>query len=129
MFGPSTRHLGTRAVDICHRRCLQSGTSSLLGFIRSRFRRSEGVAMFTVVIRVFGVVILCGGLAATMPSLADDRSADAILKEIDTLRLPQPDLSRENDKAYIRQFMRQRSKIRVRRADLIGELYRIDPDN
>ena len=85
--------------------------------------------MSRVTIRVSGAVILCGSLAATVPALAEDRSADAILKEIDALALPQPDLSRAEDKAYLRQFMKQRSEIRIRKAELIGALYRIDPDN
>ena len=80
-------------------------------------------------IRVCVAVIFAGSLAATMPARGDDRSADAILKEIDAITLPEADLSRVNDKAYIQQFMKQRSEIRVRRAELIGELYRADPDN
>jgi thiol-disulfide isomerase/thioredoxin len=85
--------------------------------------------MSRVTIRVSGAVILWGSLAATKPALAEDRSADAILKEIDALTLPQPDLSRVQDKAYLGQFMKRRSDIRVRKAELIGGLYRIDPDN
>ena len=85
--------------------------------------------MSRVTVRVSAAVILCGSLAATMAAFAEDRSADAIIKEIDALTLPQPDLSRVEDKAYLRQFMKQRSEIRVRKAELIGALYRIDPDN
>jgi thiol-disulfide isomerase/thioredoxin len=85
--------------------------------------------MSRVTIRRFGAVILCGSLAAAMPARGEGRSADAILKEIDAITLPKFDPSREEDKAYIRQFMKQRSEVRVRRAELIGELYRADPDN
>jgi hypothetical protein len=85
--------------------------------------------MSRVTIRVCGAVILCGSLAATMLARADDRSADAILKEIVAITLPEADLSRVADKLYLRQFMKQRSEIRVRRAELIGALYRADPDN
>ena len=60
---------------------------------------------------------------------ADDRSADAILKDIVAITLPEADVSRVEDKTYLRQFMKQRSEIRVRRAELIGALYRADPDN
>ena len=85
--------------------------------------------MTRLLIWLSGAMIQCGGPAATMPELAEDRSAQAILKEIDAIRLPEADLSRIADKAHLRQFMRQRSELRVRRAELIGELYRIDPDN
>jgi thiol-disulfide isomerase/thioredoxin len=85
--------------------------------------------MSRVTIRVSGAVILCGSLAATMPARAEARSADAILKEIVAITLPEADLSRVADKAYLRQFMKQRSELRVRRAELIGALYRADPDN
>ncbi len=80
-------------------------------------------------IRVFGVVFLCVCPAATLPALAQDRSPQAILKEIEAIRLPEADLSRVADNAHLRQFMRQRSELRLRRAELIGELYRTDPDN
>jgi thiol-disulfide isomerase/thioredoxin len=85
--------------------------------------------MSTLTIRAIGVVILCGNLAAARPALAEDRSAEEVLKEIDALPLPQPDLSKVDDKAYLQRFMKQRSEIRVRKAELIGALYRINPDN
>ena len=85
--------------------------------------------MLRVMIRLVGVVVLGGSLLSTKPAPAGERSADAILKEIDAIKLPEADPSREEDKAYIRQFMKGRSELRVRRADLIGELYRADPDN
>jgi thiol-disulfide isomerase/thioredoxin len=85
--------------------------------------------MSRVTIQVSGAIILCGSLAAAIPALAQARSAEEILKEIDAIKLPQPELSRENDKAYIREFMKRRSQIRVHRADLIDELYRIDPEH
>ena len=48
--------------------------------------------------------------------------------EIEAITLPEADLSRVDDKAYLR-LHEARSEIRVRRAELIGELYRADPDN
>jgi thiol-disulfide isomerase/thioredoxin len=80
-------------------------------------------------IRALGAMVLCVSVATTNVVFAQARTASAILKEIDAIKLPVPDLSREDDKTYMRQFMKQRSEIRVRRAELIGELYRIDPDD
>jgi thiol-disulfide isomerase/thioredoxin len=85
--------------------------------------------MSTLTIRVIGALFFCAILAATTPSLAGDRSASAILREIEAIKLPEADLTRVNDKAYLSEFMKRRSEIRVRRAELIGELNRTDPDN
>jgi hypothetical protein len=80
-------------------------------------------------IQMSGAIFLWGSLMAATPSLAGDRTAAAILEEIDAIKLPEADLSREGDKEYLRQFRKQRGELRVRRADLIGELYRVAPDN
>ena len=80
-------------------------------------------------IRVFGAVILCGSLAATMPARGDDRSADAILKEIDTIKVPEFDDSKREDGAYIQRYIQERNDATKRKAELIGELYRADPEN
>jgi thiol-disulfide isomerase/thioredoxin len=80
-------------------------------------------------IQMSGAILLWGSLMAATPSLADDRTAAAILEEIDAIKLPEADLTREGDKEYLRQFRKQRGELRVRRADLIGELYRVAPDN
>ena len=85
--------------------------------------------MSTVATRVLGALYLCGTLTAATLALAGDRSADAILKEIEAITLPEADLARVNDKSYLAEFMKRRSEIRVRRAELIAELYRTDPDN
>ena len=53
----------------------------------------EGNAMSAATIRLFGALYLCGSLAAATPALADDRSAEAILKEIEAIMLPEADLS------------------------------------
>jgi len=80
-------------------------------------------------IRVSGAVILCGTLAATIPARGDDRSADAILKEIDAIKVPEIDDSREKDSAYFERFNKEKSEATNRRAPLIGALYRADPDH
>jgi thiol-disulfide isomerase/thioredoxin len=85
--------------------------------------------MTRTTIQALGAIIVCGYLFLATQTLAGDRSADVILREIDAIKLPEPELSRENDKAYMRQFMKGRSEIRVHRAELIGELYRVDPEN
>ena len=78
---------------------------------------------------VYGAVILCGSLAATMPARGDDRSAAAILKEIDAIKVPEIDDSRAKDSAYNTRFDKEKSEATNRRAPLIGALYRADPEN
>jgi thiol-disulfide isomerase/thioredoxin len=85
--------------------------------------------MSRAMIQMSGAILFWGSLMTATPSLADDRMAAAILEEIDAIKLPEADLSREGDKEYLRQFRKQRGELRVRRADLIGELYRVAPDN
>jgi thiol-disulfide isomerase/thioredoxin len=80
-------------------------------------------------IRVCGAVILCGSMAATMPARGEDRSADAILKEIDAVKVPEFNDARREDRAYIQQYLTERSDATKRRADLIAVLYRVDPDH
>jgi thiol-disulfide isomerase/thioredoxin len=76
-----------------------------------------------------GAVVLCGSLAVTMLARGDDRSPDAILKEIDSIKVPVLDESRANDRAYMERFYREESEATNRRAPLIGALYRSDPEN
>jgi thiol-disulfide isomerase/thioredoxin len=78
---------------------------------------------------VCGAVILVGSLAATMPARGDDPSPDALLKEIDAIKMPVHDDSRAHDGAYNTRFYKEESEARNRRAPLIGALYRSDPEN
>jgi thiol-disulfide isomerase/thioredoxin len=85
--------------------------------------------MSTVATRVYGALFLFVSLLGTTRAIAGNRPADAILKEIEAITLPEADPSRVNDKAYLSEFMTRRSEIRVRRAELIAALYRTDPDH
>jgi thiol-disulfide isomerase/thioredoxin len=73
--------------------------------------------------------VVCGSLLATAPADADDRSPDAILKEIDAVTLPRLDAASRQDSAAIREFLTEQRNAQSRRAELIGELYRVDPEN
>jgi thiol-disulfide isomerase/thioredoxin len=68
-------------------------------------------------------------VASPSRARADGRPADQILKEIDEVKLPTLDRTRTKDKAYVREYVEQRSAARKRRAELIGELFRTDPEN
>lgn len=68
------------------------------------------------------------GVLATVAS-SEERTVDAILREIDSIRIPQFDRSRMSDREYVRNVSEQRAKAIFRKADFIGELYRLDPNH
>src|SRR5689334_7519237 len=76
-----------------------------------------------------GAVIVYGSLMANTPARSDDRAPDAILKEIDGIRTPVLDRTKQTDQAYIQQYIKDRNEAMARKAALIGELYRTDPAN
>jgi thiol-disulfide isomerase/thioredoxin len=76
-----------------------------------------------------GAAIVCGSLAATTPARADDRTPDAILKEIDAITMPVFDPSKRSDQAYVQQYIKESKEAMAHKAALIGELYRTDPEN
>jgi thiol-disulfide isomerase/thioredoxin len=80
-------------------------------------------------LRVSGAVLLCGSLAATIAARGDDPSVAAILKEIEAIRMPDYDASRREDEEYRRRYNREKDRVQRRKAELIGALYRADPEN
>ncbi len=69
------------------------------------------------------VVVLGGWFISAGGALAGDRSAEAILKDIESVEMPKQDVSRANDRAYFQEFMAKRQEAMAKRADLILELY------
>src|SRR5262249_35555089 len=76
-----------------------------------------------------GAAIVCGSVLATIPVRAADRSPAAVLKEIDAAKPPNFDATKRSDQAYVQQYIKEMRDAMARRAALIGELYRLDPDN
>jgi thiol-disulfide isomerase/thioredoxin len=76
-----------------------------------------------------GAAMVCGGLMATIPARADDRAPDAILKDIDGVTMPVLDRSKQTDQAYVQQYVKEYKDAVARKAELIGALYRADPEN
>jgi thiol-disulfide isomerase/thioredoxin len=69
------------------------------------------------------------GLQAASPARAEDRKAEAILKEIDAVKSPALDRTKINDPTYRQEYIKQAKEAESRRAELIGELYKADPEN
>jgi thiol-disulfide isomerase/thioredoxin len=78
---------------------------------------------------VFAAAIVCGSLVATTPARSDDRSPDAILKEIDAVPRPAFDASKQKDQAYVQRYIQELKDSLAKRAALIGTLYQVDPEN
>ncbi len=75
------------------------------------------------------VVLLCLALCAPV-ARAQERSADEILAELNSLSMPPYDVNRDTPNTdYREQFLKKRHEITNHRADLIGELYRTHPDH
>jgi thiol-disulfide isomerase/thioredoxin len=76
----------------------------------------------------FGV-LLGGWMGSSWPAVAADRSAEAILKEIDAVKVPTLDSSKKDDRTYVRGFEIKRREAAQKRARLIRELYKAAPDH
>jgi thiol-disulfide isomerase/thioredoxin len=83
-------------------------------------------------VRVYAaaVVLGVGGwmVSDSSPSGAP-RSAEQILKELDNIKIPSYDASKKNDVAYVSQFLTKLREATEKRASLILELYKADPDH
>lgn len=85
--------------------------------------------MSEITTRIVGWLIVCTSLATAVPALGADPSPDTLVKEIKAIRLPEFDLAREKEPGYLDRFKQERSKVRIHRAELIGQLYRLAPDH
>jgi thiol-disulfide isomerase/thioredoxin len=72
---------------------------------------------------------VCGWLALAPSVRADDRTAEQILKEINAVEMPQFDPAQRENQEAINRYLTQRREAMNRRAELIGELYKKDPNH
>jgi thiol-disulfide isomerase/thioredoxin len=86
--------------------------------------------MKRTILKVVCLGVLLGGLIClAWPALAAERSAEAILKEIDAVKLPTLDSSKKDDRQYVRSYEIKRREAALKRARLIRELYKVAPDH
>ena len=82
----------------------------------------------TLVNRQGQPVVFCGlSLASTTFAVAEDRPADKILTEINAVEMPKIPEDRTNQ-AAAREYVAKRSAAMEKRAELIGELYKANPE-
>ncbi len=72
--------------------------------------------------------VLSAWLASAVPAMAQDRPADKILAEINAVEMPKIPEDRTDRKA-VQDSMTKFQKAMEQKADLIGELYKAQPDN
>jgi len=78
----------------------------------------------------FGWVALVVATATAPGSArADERSADAIVKDIDAVVMPVLDASDRGDRDAIQAYLVKRREAVTRKSDLTAELFRVDPAN
>jgi thiol-disulfide isomerase/thioredoxin len=75
------------------------------------------------------VAAVLGGWIATSAALGADRSAEQILKDLDTVKVPVFDASKRSDQAYIRDYISKRQQTVEKRAELALELYKASPNH
>jgi thiol-disulfide isomerase/thioredoxin len=95
--------------------------------IFNAFLDTEEQAM-TRLARIPWIALVLGGcIISTGAAMAADRSAEAILKELESVETPKLDASKRNDSTYIRDFITKRKESMDKRATLILELYKTSP--
>src|SRR5262249_38162018 len=89
---------------------------------------SLGGCMICLSLRTLLLVIAVRFLDVSAPAVADDRSAAAILKDIEANPIPTWN-PRTADQSTIRKAIADRAIVLPLRAKLIGELFRADPSS
>jgi thiol-disulfide isomerase/thioredoxin len=74
---------------------------------------------------------IAGGLALclNLSARAEDRKPEEILKAIQSVEMPTFDQAKQADPKYQMEFLEKYRAAQAKRAELIGELYKVDPAN
>jgi thiol-disulfide isomerase/thioredoxin len=91
------------------------------------FFKGKGHAMNRLARISWTALLLGGTIVSTGGAVAADRTAEAILKDLESVQLPKLDAARRNDSTYIRDFITKRKESMDKRATLILELYKTSP--
>jgi thiol-disulfide isomerase/thioredoxin len=74
-------------------------------------------------------VVLGAFLMSAGGAMGDDRTPDAILKDLESVEMPKLDAAKRTDPNYITEFMKKRSEALDKRGALALELYKAAPTN
>lgn len=76
---------------------------------------------------LFAVIAL--SISFTSGAVADDRTADEVLAELESLKMPAYDREKRSDEAYRDKMKAEYLALNIKKAKLIGELFRVAPDH
>lgn len=76
---------------------------------------------------LFAVIALC--MSFSCGAFADDRTAEEVLTEIDSIKLPTYDKSKRSDKEFMAKIRVENLALNIKKAKLIGELYKVASDH
>lgn len=76
---------------------------------------------------LFVVIAIC--MSFSCGAFADDRTVDEILAEIDSIKLPTYERSKRSDRKFMAKIRVEIRALNLKRANLVGELFRVDPDH
>ena len=74
-------------------------------------------------------LVIGGSVISTGAAVAADRTAEAIMKDLDAVEMPKLDASKRNDSAYVHEYIKKRQESMDKRATLILELYKTAPNH
>ncbi len=80
------------------------------------------------ILKLTAILCLCGLLEFSAQARAEDRPADKILADIKAVKLPTRPTDR-NDEAALKAFVAETKDATEKKAELIGELLKADPEN
>lgn len=78
-------------------------------------------------LRLASLVVFSLLIAAATPAQAEDRTAEAILADLEKVEYPMFDGAKRDDKEYVEGYIAARTRADQQRAALILELYKADP--
>ena len=81
-------------------------------------------------VTLMAIVLGAGAWTAAFSwASSDDRSVEQILERLDDIKVPLYDASKKTDQTYVGQFLTKLQEATEKRAALILELYKADPDH
>jgi thiol-disulfide isomerase/thioredoxin len=92
------------------------------GFLERKEQIMSRLAKISWTALMLGGWVISSGLA-----MAADRTADAILKDLESVKMPKLDAAKRSDSTYVSEFIKKRQEAMDKRSALILELYKTAP--
>ncbi|MCH8822118.1 MAG: TlpA family protein disulfide reductase [Planctomycetes bacterium] len=76
---------------------------------------------------LFVVIAICMSFSCGV--FADDRTADEVLAELDSIKMPTYERSKRSDRKFMAKIRVEIRALNLKKSKLAGELFRVDPDH